>query len=291
MPRILVGAGLMLASSTVAVLDAVIVRVVAAEVHPFEIVFFRNFFSLLVLLPFLSASDRAFTANRLWIVHGSRATLKLGALTASFLAVTMLPLSVVTAVAFTTPLFVHLGSILFLGERARVSRICALVAGFVGVVVVLRPTEVPLGLGAVLALASALGLAAVVLLLKFSSERESALKIVWLNLVITVPVAFLLCLPVWTTPSLPTLGLLALQGVGGLLAQLAVTRAMRMSDASLLVMIDFIRLPLAVLLGLALFGEAVELAVLVGGGIILAAIVLLLNFERNASKNGDPRAG
>ena len=76
-----------------------------------------------------------------------------------------------------------------------------------------------------------------------------------------------------------------LQGAGGLAAQLAVTSAMSRADASLLVAIDFIRLPLAVALGYVLFGEPVEYAVLVGGAIILLSLVVLFSREGRVSRD------
>lgn len=271
----LLAVGLMLVSSIVVVLDAVLVRYLAVDIHPFEILFFRNLFAMLALMPFLARKDLGVSLANVWSVHGVRASLKLAALGSSFFAITLLPLSVVTAIAFTTPLFASLGSMLFLGERWRWVRVAALVIGFIGVLVVLRPTEVPVGIGAILALGSALTLAAVVVLLKYSSSREGTSRIVWLNLAISVPLAAILCLPFWTMPSLLALGLMAIQGVGGLISQLAVARAFRLADASLLVPIEFVRLPMAVALGYVLFAEQVEWAVLLGGAIILAAIILL----------------
>lgn len=283
MPPILLGAMLMAFSSLVGVMDAIIVRLVAAEVHPFEIVFFRSLFGLLALLAFLPAAERDLAAGKMWFVHVVRAVLKLLSLAAFFFAVTMLPLSLATVIAFTMPLFVSLGSIVFLKERPRVLRVAALFMGFIGVLIVLRPTQAPLGAGAILAVASAFGFATVTLLLKFSVGRESTLRIVWFNLLSTAPIAFLLCLPVWTTPSPMSLLLLALQGVGGVVSQIAFARAMKLADASLMVMVDFIRLPLSVALGFTLFGEALELAVLLGGAIILSSIVLLLKIEHSAA--------
>ena len=81
-----------------------------------------------------------------------------------------------------------------------------------------------------------------------------------------MPVAFLLCLPVWSTPSPFSLLLLSIQGAGGLAAQFAFTRAMKLADASLLILVDFIRLPLAVFLGLTLFNEPVEIEIFPGRG-------------------------
>ena len=283
MPPIAIAGALMVLSALVQVLDAVIVRTLAVDIHPFEILFFRNLFSLIALAPLMSAADRSLAGRGLWPAHVSRAVLKLAAMTSAFFAVSMLPLSVFTAIAFTTPLFATLGAVLFLGERLRPTRVAALVIGFVGIIVVVRPDAVPDGAGAVLALGSALGLAAVALVLKFTSGRDSPSRIVWLNLVISVPIGLAMSVPVWSTPSPLALGLMALQGVGGLAAQLAVTSAMSRADASLLVVVDFIRLPLAVALGFFLFGEAVELAVIAGGGIILCSLVLLFARERRVA--------
>ena len=286
LPPVIVGALFMVVNSTVGALDAVIVRFVAVDVHPFGIVFFRNLFSLLFLAFFLPRIGPNPFRSSMWPVHFLRAVLKLAALIAYFYAVTLLPLSVAITVAFTTPLFVSLGSMLFLGERPRPLRLLALAAGFTGVYIVLRPDTVPVGMGALLALGAAIGLAGVALLMKVSSSREPALRIVLFNLLVTVPVAFLLCLPVWSTPSPFSLLLLAIQGAGGLAAQFAFARAMKLADASLLILVDFIRLPLAVFLGLTLFNEPVEIEIFLGGGIILAALLLLLSHERRA----DPRA-
>ena len=287
MPPVAIAAAFMMLSALVQVLDSVIVRHLAEDLHPFEILFFRNLFSLLVLAPLMAPSERTLAGKGLWLAHGARAVLKLAAMTSAFFAISLLPLSVFTAIAFTTPLFVTLGAILFLGEPMRPTRLAALFVGFAGIVVVLRPESVPVGAGAMLALAAAIGLAAVVLVLTFTSGRDSASRIVWLNLVISVPLGFAMTIPVWSTPSLLALGLMFLQGAGGLAAQLAVTSAMSRADASLLVVIDFIRLPLSVGLGYVLFGEAVELGVLVGGAIILCSLVSLFSREKHLAREGN----
>lgn len=280
MPPLLAAAGLMALSALVQVLDAVIVRLLSRDIHPFEILFFRNLFSLLVLAPLMAPAERTLAGRGLWPAHALRALIKLAALVSAFYAIALLPLSTFTAIAFTTPLFATLGAILLLGEAPRPGRLAALAVGFAGIVIVLRPEGGgPAGGGAALALASAVGLAAVLLLLKFTASRESAMRIVWLNLVVSVPLGLAMSVPVWSTPSPAALGLMFLQGAGGLLAQLAATSAMARADASLLVSVDFIRLPLAAALGWTLFGEPVELAVIAGGLVILAALVLLFRRE------------
>lgn len=279
MPAIIAGALFMAGNSLVAAMDGVIVRLIAGEVHPLGIVFFRNLFSLIALYAIFPRSRLHSDPNISFWVHAIRAVIKLLALFAGFMAVTQMPLASATAIAFTMPLFVMLGSVLFLGEQFFAARVAALVLGFAGVLIVLQPGAGTLDTGALWALGGAIGLAAVALLMKVSANREDPLRIAWLNLVITVPVALLIAIPVWNTPSLDALGLMALQGVGGLMAQLAFAKAMKLADASLLVVVDFIRLPAALFFGLALFGEPIRVSVIIGGIVILCAILILFHRE------------
>ncbi|WP_275791576.1 DMT family transporter [Pararhizobium gei] len=280
MPAIIAGALFMAGNSFVAAMDGVIVRLIAGEVHPLGIVFFRNLFSLIAIYAIFPRSKLYSDTNTFFWVHAVRALIKLLALVAGFMAVMQMPLASATAIAFTMPLFVMLGSVFLLGEKFYAARVAALILGFAGVMIVLQPGAATLNAGATWALAGAIGLAAVALLMKVSAGREDPLRIAWLNLIITVPVALLMTLPVWQTPSLYALSLMAFQGVGGLMAQLAFARAMKLADASLLVVVDFIRLPLALVFGLALFGEPIRLSVVIGGIVILLAILMLFHREQ-----------
>ena len=126
-------------NATMAALDAVIVRFVSNDIHPLEIAFFRNLFSLIAFFLITRPGLKTLDSKGLWPLHGLRAALKLAALVAYFMAVTKLPIALVTAVAFTMPLFVTLGSMVLLREGARLHRLLALAAGFVGMLVILRP--------------------------------------------------------------------------------------------------------------------------------------------------------
>lgn len=256
--------------------DTIIVRMISAEIHPLQIAFFRNLFSLVAIMPWmLRLQLGALTSARL-PSHVARAAVKLGALICFFYAASMSPLATVTAIAFTSPLFVALGSVVILGEPFRFSRVLALVLGLIGVLVVIRPGIVPFDAGILMAVISAIGLGAVGLLMKYLSSREEAVTVVSLNLLLTVPAALLLALPVWTMPSPANLALMTVQGVLGGLSQLSVSRAMGMADASLLSPIEFLRLPLVVVLAWLLFQEVSDLWTLVGGAVIFSSSLILV---------------
>lgn len=288
MPPVILAFVLMGFNAVMAALDTVFVRFVSGEVHALEIAFFRNFFSLVALFFILKPAQRNFDANGLWPLHTLRAVIKLLALVAYFMAITMLPIALVTAMAFTMPLFVTLGSMLFLREGVGFHRILAIFAGLVGMLIILQPPGIEFGPGVMLALGSSIGLAGVALLMKVSSGREEPLRIVWFNLVVTVPIALLIAIPVWVWPSPTALGLMALQGVGGLIAQLSIARALKLADASMVISVDFIRLPIVAILGYFLFAESIELTVLAGGALIFAGVVYSAFWEGRRARRALP---
>jgi drug/metabolite transporter (DMT)-like permease len=259
---------------------------VDAGVHPFVIGFFRGLFGLLAVLPWIVRERRAVFATRhLWL-HAVRAALKLLSLVSFFVAVAQAPLGAVTAIAFATPLFVALGAVLLLDEALPPLRVVAIAVGFVGVLVILRP-GIDLEPGLLFALLGAIGLAGIALMLKWLAGRESSATIVGLNLIVTVPLALVLALPFFTPFSLSTLGLLVLQGCLGALNMTLVTRAMAMADASFLMPIEFLRLPIVAAIAYVAFAEVPDLATWLGGLTIFAALLLLTRTDRRVRAQAD----
>jgi len=271
---------LMLLAAVIMAVDTALVRVLSGELHAFEIVFFRSLFGLLAVAPWLWRHRRVIGHTANFRLHLGRALLKLLALFAFFQAIAGAPLASVTAIAFTTPLFVAVGAVLILGERLPRLRVAAIVMGFFGVLIVVRPGAGLVDPAIVYAVAGAIGIAAIALMLKFLSGRDSPSTIVGLNLLLSVPLALLLALPFLGLPSWPMLGLLAFQGAAGALSMTAVTRAMALGDASFLSPIEFVRLPLVAAIAYLAFGEVADAWVWVGGLVIFAAVVALAQSER-----------
>ena len=126
-------------NATMSALDTVFVRLVSDDIHPLQIAFFRNLFSLVAILFLLKRAQRNLDAKGMWPIHTLRAVIKLAALVAYFTAITMLPIALVTAMAFTMPLFVTLGSMVLLREGVGLHRVLAIAAGLVGMLIILRP--------------------------------------------------------------------------------------------------------------------------------------------------------
>ncbi len=275
-----IGLALMLLAAALGAVDAAIVRHVSPGVHPFVIGFTRALFGLLVFLPYI-LSRPAMLQSVYRGRHAVRAALKLASLIAYFFAFASAPLADVMAIAFAAPIFVTVGSWVFLSESPKALRVAGVVGGFIGVLIVLRPGqggEVTAGL--LFALLGALLTAVIQLILKPMSARDSTETLVAWNLILTVPIAAVPAALVWQMPTAAEWGFLALQGALGALAMGAVTRAFAMADASLIAPIDFMRLPFAAVLGYLLFAQAVPLTTWIGGAVIFAATLLTARSAR-----------
>lgn len=277
----IIGVLLMVIVAIIGATDAVIVRHLSRDIHPFVIGFTRALFGCLAFLPFLIIRPGVLR-SQYRILHLVRAALKLGALVAFYFAYATAPLTDVTAIAFTAPLFVTVGAWLLLSESPRALRIVAVIVGFAGVLLVLRPGHSPpMATGLLLAFAGALLTAIIQLMLKPMTGRDAPTTLVAWNLIVSVPIAAIPASLYWTPPQADAWVLLALQGVLGGLNMGLVTRAFSLSEASLLVPIEFLRLPLVAALAYVAFGEVVAVTTWFGACTIFAATLLMVVSARH----------
>lgn len=261
---------LIIAGALLTAADSAIIKMLASDLHPLQIYFFRCLLALVVIAPFMIRSRIEVRRSEL-PVHVVRAVLKLVGIVTLMFAISMLPLATVTAIGFVTPLFVSLGAMLWFRERPSLGALLCIAIGFGGVLVVVRPTEGFGDVGVIVALAAAMVTALATLLMKRSSSREPVSTIVLLNLVISVPIALVASLPFWAWPSASLMGLLVLQGTIAAACQLCYVRAYSLADATRLMPLDFLRLPAAIGIAWFAFAERPELWTIVGAIVIFAA--------------------
>ncbi|MGL3607926.1 DMT family transporter [Rhizobium sp. G187] len=261
-------------AAALAASDAVIVRVLDGAVHPFVIAFFRALFGVVVLLPWLAIRPSMLQSTHSMRQHAVRALFKLFAMVAFFAAFSMGPLADVTAIAFMSPIFVVLGAAILLGERPGLRMIAAAMIGFGGAITIVGLSATGLTLAVALAFVGALLQAGIQLILKSMSRGDATSTLVAWNLILTVPISLVLALPFWTMPGNRELVLLALQGVIGTSCMGLMTHAMSLAPASVVAPVDFLRLPLVALGGLALFNETIALTTVVGAGLICIAALI-----------------
>ena len=201
---------------------------------------------------------------------------------------TLLPLATVFALEFTAPAWATLLAVLFLGERATAGRIGGLALGFLGVLVVLRPGAETFRADALVVLAAALGFAIALVLTKRMTATIGVLTILFWMQAMQLPMnlgAHLAlsggALP-WQGLGLAQAPMAAALCVSGLMAQVCVTSAFRHGDAATVVPLDFLRIPLIAVVGVALYGEPFDGLVLLGAAITGAGI--LWNLRDAASR-------
>ena len=202
-----------------------------------------------------------------------------------FYAVTVIPLAQVFALEFTSPIWVILLSPLLLGERITLIRAAAALMGFIGVLVVTRPDMAGINTGVIMAASSAIFFAFTIIFTKRLTRTQSITCILFYLTVLQL--GFGLITAGYdgdiALPNAETLPWLVLIGVAGLLGHFCITNALAIAPATVVVPIDFVRLPVIAIIGMLAYGEALDLWVLLGAGIIFAG-----NYLNIWSETRDP---
>lgn len=189
-----------------------------------------------------------------------------------FFALTIIPLAQVFALEFTSPIWVLVLSPIFLGERLTRPRVIAALLGFIGILIVTRPGATPINMGIIAAALSAICFALTGMLTKRLTRNET-LTCIMVYLTVTQAIFGLICAGYDGDIALPTLTsapLLALVGLAGLIAHVCLTKALSIAPATVVIPIDFTRLPMIAIIGYLIFGEALDVWVFAGAALIFA---------------------
>lgn len=276
-------AGLMVVSTFAFALMAISIRAASKTTSTAEIAFFRNLFGLLCLLPLVLRPGKPFPRTRRLPRYLARTTVGLCSMLCGFWAIAHLPLSQAVSLSYSTPLFTTIAAALWLGETVRMRRWGAVLAGFVGVLVVLRPGA-DFNPGMLVALLAAVTAAVVALQLKELSRIDPADTVVFYTYAFWVPLSLVPALFQWQWPHGREWWPLLATGLFGTFGQLFWTRALRIGEVSALQPISFMQLPLVVALAWWLFDERADRWTLLGAAIIFAANAYIAHREAVLAK-------
>jgi drug/metabolite transporter (DMT)-like permease len=272
---------LMLASTAGFGLMAVCIRLSSATEPVFEVAFFRNLFGLLALLPVLFwpairsgqpiAALRQTLRTRQLARYLVRCLIGVVSMYFGFWSIANLPLSQAIALAYSSPIFVTIAAVLMLGEKVRLRRWMAVLAGFAGVVVIVRPWSHAFTAGSLVAVSAAVITAVVAIQIKQLSREDGADTIVLWTYLFWVPLSLLPALWVWHPPQGIAWLWLALSGVLGTVGQLLWTRALKIGEVSALTPISFVQLVIVTIAGWLWFGESLDRWTAAGAAIIFGS--------------------
>jgi len=256
----------------------------ASGIHTNEIGFFRNFFGLLVLLPFVLKRGQPFPRTRHFARYLVRATIGLTAMLCSFWVIAHLPLSQAISLSYSAPIFVTVGAILILGETVKLRRWAAVISGFIGVVIILQPWGHAFSPAMLVAVLAAALTATVSIQNKQLSQLDPPETVVLYTYLFWVPLSLLPALPQWQWPDATTWAWLLGTGIFGTLGQLLWVRALRIGEVSALQPISFIQLPVVTLFGWWLFDETPDRWTPLGAAIILVANTYIARREAQLAR-------
>ena len=265
---------------------AVAGREVSFALDTFEIMLFRSAIGVIIVAFAAIAFGTWRQINReQFSLHFFRNIMHFIGQNLWFYAVTVIPLAQVFALEFTSPIWVILLSPLILGERITLVRAVAALMGFLGVLVVTRPDMAGVNVGVTMAASSAIFFAFTIIFTKRLTRTQSITCILFYLTVLQL--GFGLVTAGYdgdiALPNTETLPWLVLIGVAGLLAHFCITNALAIAPATVVVPIDFVRLPVIAIIGMLVYGEALDLWVLLGAGIIFAG-----NYLNIWSETRDP---
>ena len=265
-------------------LTMVLVRLATGVLHPFQIAFLRAFFGFLILLPWLSRTGISGLRTTKLSLHLIRAGVGTIGVLLWFSALALLPLAQAVALSFTAPLFATVFAATFLRERSGPRRLTAAGIGFLGTLIILRPGVLVISPAAVLALASACALAINIILTKIIVRTDSPDATVTNMTLFLIPLSLPAAIWVWQWPDGPTLALIAALGAVATSGHLCFARAMKLADASAILPLDFVRLPLTALMAYLAFGEHVDLWTWAGAVIIAVSATYVARREVTAAQ-------
>ncbi len=269
----------MVATTVCFVVVTVIVRYLGTDLPAVESAFIRYAIGMLFFLPLAAGIFRNPPKRKKLAVFAVRGFVHGIAVILWFFAMARIPIAEVTALGYIAPIFVTLGAALFFRERLHFRRIAAVLAGFLGAMVILRPYFQEVSIGQLAQLTAApLFAASFLLAKKLTDDEDPVLIVVMLSFFCTVtllPPA----LANWVQPTLLEVGLLGITAVFATLGHYTMTLAMRAAPLTITQPVGFLQLVWATLLGIVLFGEPVDPYVLLGGAIIIGAATFISHRE------------
>jgi drug/metabolite transporter (DMT)-like permease len=253
---------------------AVAGRAASLELDTFEMMTYRSIIGVIVVLAVGGAMGTLHQITRRHLgVHALRNLAHFTGQNLWFYAITVAPLALVFALEFTSPLWTMVFAALFLGERLTGWKVAAGLLGFAGVLIVVQPGAQPISIGMIAAATAAVFFATTAIFTKRLTRTESITCILFYLTAMQLIIGLVACL--WdgdmALPSLAMLPWLAVIGLGGLTAHFCLTTALSLAPASVVMPMDFARLPAIAVIGMVFYAEDLQWGVLLGAALIFAA--------------------
>lgn len=251
------------------------VKLLSDDLNPIIICFYRCLMGLIIITPFVARNNFKALQTDNMRLQIFRALINIISMICWFSAIGMMHFEKATALGFTTPLFTTVLAVLILGEVIRFHRTAALLLGFVGILIIIRPGYMPVEFGTILMLIASFSFSFVLIFVKKLSATDSSLTIIFYHLLYMTPAFFILSVFFWESVSFNQLIIFTLMGASGLLSHWCLAQAFKMSDTTFVMPLQFTKLIWASLIGLFIFAEQPDIWTWIGGVIIFISVVYI----------------
>ena len=237
----------------------------------FLMIFLRNVINLVLMAPSIIRQGKSVYMTKRLGIHALRNIFLYSGNVAWFYGVTLVALSEVAALQFTSPLFTAFIAAVFLNERIGIHRMVAITLGFGGAIIIIRPGMIPLETGTFVVILAAFLYSCAHVVTKRLSDTESGNTVVFYMSITILIYSAIPAFFVWKTPDLLDLPAIIGLGITGYATHYCITRSLAEGDASFVIAFDFMRLPFSALLGFVLFQEILDLWTCLGALVIFGA--------------------
>jgi len=259
-------------------------KIAQEDVNVYVAGFFRFFLGLLIILPYIIKKKDVVLKTTHLKQHFLRAILGLPAMLLYFSALVLLPIEKLTAISFVVPLIVTILAVFFLGEKIYIYRTLALILGFSGMLVIIRPGFVDISIGVYMVLFSALLWSVNIIITKKISKDDSAITILAYQSIFMSLLSFFIVLFFWEMPSIKTFIYLILAAMCGTVLHLTLNHAFKLVDVSMTQPYSFLNLVFASIIGYFVFDEMPDLYTWIGAVIIFTGVLIISYREMKLDK-------
>jgi len=260
------------------------VKYLSKEVHIFEIAFFRCALVVFVLAPIIFQQGKSIFITKQPKIQFLRISTNSVAMLCFFYGITSTPLAQLTTLGFTVPIFATILAVIFMGEKIRIRRTSALIIGFIGTIIVMRP-DISIELGAMLIIFSSFLWSVFLIFIKKLTQTDSAITISLYFGIGMIPATFAMAFPVLEMIDIRQFLILVFIAITGTLAQTIMNSALKKGELALLLPFDFLRLIWSVLIGYALFAEEPHITLWIGGVLIVGSTSYIAWRESSLKKS------
>ena len=260
-------------------------KIAQEDVNVYVAGFFRFFLGLVIILPYIVKNKDAVLKTTHLKQHFLRAILGLPAMLIYFSALVILPIEKLTAISFVVPLIVTILAVFFLGEKIYIYRTLALILGFSGMLVIIRPGFVDISIGVYMVLFSALLWSVNIIITKKISKDDSAITILAYQSIFMSLLSFFIVLFFWEMPSIKTFIYLILAAMCGTVLHLTLNHAFKLVDVSMTQPYSFLNLVFASIIGYFVFDEMPDLYTWIGALIIFTGVLIISYREMKLDKD------